>query len=338
MSANLGQSPARQVQLHSGIPNTSDAITINKVCASGMKSIVYASQSIQLGLKDVVITGGFESMSNAPYYVQGIRFGGLKFGDAKLIDSVNRDGLSDAYDGSAMGNCSDNTARVHNISRQEQDNYATTSYKRAMESVKQGYFKDEMVGVPISGKKGEQAKIYLEDEEINKVNFEKMTTLRPAFSSDGSATAFNSSKLNDGASALILMSSQKAHLLGLKPLARIIGYADAATKPLDFPIAPSISIAKAVNAAGLKVEDIDYFEINEAFSSVALANMKLLNISHDKTNVLGGAVAMGHPLGSSGSRIVVTLAHLLKRTNKRLGVAAICNGGGGSTAVIIERL
>lgn len=336
VGANLGQSPARQVQLGSGIPNTADTTTINKVCASGMKAVMYGAQSIILGHQDVVVAGGFESMSNIPYYVDGVRFGGLKFGDSKLIDGVSRDGLSDAYDGTAMGVASDHVSRTYSLTRQEQDEYCVRSYKLATESVAKGYFKSEIAPVIIASKKG-SVTVDL-DEEVSRVQYDKIPGLRPAFGADGTATAANSSKLNDGASALVLMSAQKAAKMGLKPLARIAGFSDGAGKPIDFPIAPSISLPRAIAASGLSVNDIDFFEINEAFSSVPLANMKILGIPLDKMNVRGGAVALGHPIGSSGSRIIVTLTNLLHQTGKRYGAAAICNGGGGSSAVVIERL
>jgi acetyl-CoA C-acetyltransferase len=336
VSANLGQSPARQVQLAAGIPVSADTTTINKVCASGMKAVMYGAQSIILGAQDVVVAGGFESMSNIPYYVDGVRFGGLKFGDSKLIDGISRDGLSDAYDGTAMGVASDHCSRVHGVTRQQQDEYCVRSYKLAAESVSKGLFKPEIAPVVIASKKGN---VSVEvDEEVSRVQYDKIPTLRAAFGADGTATAANSSKLNDGASALVLMSVEKAAKLGLKPLARIVSFADGAGKPIDFPVAPSISLPRAIASAGLRIEDIDFFEINEAFSSVPLANMKLLGIPLEKMNVRGGAVALGHPIGSSGSRILVTLSHLLQQTGKRYGAAAICNGGGGSSAVVIERL
>lgn len=336
VSSNLGQSPARQVQLASGIPDTTDTTTINKVCASGMKAVMLGAQSIQLGQQEIVVAGGFESMSNIPFYVDGARHGGLKYGDSKLIDGLVRDGLSDAYDGTAMGVASDHCSRAHSVSRKDQDEYCVRSYTLAQESVKKGYFKDEIVPVTIPSKKGPIT--VSEDEEVGRALFDKIPTLKPAFGADGTATAANSSKLNDGASALVLMSAEKAKSLGVKPLARIVSYADGAGKPIDFPVAPSISLPKAIKQAGLKVEDIDYFEINEAFSSVPLANMKILGIPLEKMNVRGGAVALGHPIGSSGSRIIVSLVHLLQQSGKRYGAAAICNGGGGSSAIVIERL
>jgi len=336
IASNLGQSPARQVQLAAGIPNTSDTTTINKVCASGMKAVIYGAQSIMLGQQEIVVAGGFESMSNVPFYVDGVRFGGLKYGDSKLIDGIVKDGLSDAYDGRAMGCASDHVSKAHSITRAEQDEYCVRSYNLATESMQKGYFKDEIVPVTIAGKKG--SVVVSEDEEVGKVMWDKIPTLKPAFGADGTATAANSSKLNDGASALVLMSAEKAAKLGLKPLARILSFADGAGKPIDFPIAPSISIPRAVASAGLKMSDIDLFEINEAFSAVPLANMKLLGIPLEKMNVRGGAVALGHPIGSSGARIIATLTHLLRSTQKKYGAAAICNGGGGSSAVVIERL
>lgn len=289
-----------------------------------------------LGMNDVVVTGGFESMSNVPHYLDGVR-NGIKFGHGQVIDGLLKDGLTDAYDGILMGECSDKICKEMNITRQQLDEYTIESYNKAKLSTEQGLFKDEIVPVEILNKKGPSTLI-TEDEEPKKVLFDKIPTLRPAFTKDGVTTPANSSKLNDGASGLLLMSSEKANELGLKPLAKIIGFSDGSTKPVDFTIAPSISIPKAIKNAGLTLNDIDYFEINEAFASVALANMSILNIPKEKLNIWGGAVALGHPIGSSGSRIVVTLAHILKKTGKKYGCAAICNGGGGSTAIVIERM
>lgn len=335
--ANLGQSPARQVLRASGIPDSVDCTTINKVCASGMKSITIGAQTIMLGLNEIVVAGGFESMSNIPYYLDGARTG-LKFGHTQLIDGLLKDGLNDAYEPIHMGVCSDRIAKKMNITREELDSYAIESYQKAQTSSEKGYFKDEIVGVEIEGKKGQPPTLITEDEEYKKFFIDKIPTLKPVFTKDGVTTAANASKLNDGASALVLMSSEKAKSLGLKPLARIIGFSDGATQPDEFTVAPTISIQKALKNAGLKVDDVDFFEINEAFASVAIANMRNLGIPKEKLNVWGGAIALGHPIGSSGSRIVVTLANILKRSGKRIGCASICNGGGGSTAIIIENL
>jgi acetyl-CoA C-acetyltransferase len=336
LSANLGQAPARQASIGAGIGYQVPCTTINKVCASGMKAVMLAAQSIQLGINDVVVAGGMESMSNVPYYIPKARFG-YKFGNAELVDGLAKDGLFEAYNKFPMGNCADHTAREMNISREEQDAYAIQSYQRSAEAWANGYFQNEIIPVEIHGKKGEVIRIE-EDEEFRQVMFDKIPSLRPVFEKDGTVTAANASTMNDGAAALILVSKEKAEKLGLKPLAKIRGYADAATDPLWFTTAPSLAIPKAIQNAGLTESEIDYYEINEAFSAVALANQKLLNLSNDKLNVFGGAVSLGHPLGASGARIIATLNSVLGQKSGKIGVAAICNGGGGASAIVIEKL
>jgi acetyl-CoA C-acetyltransferase len=336
LSANLGQAPARQASIGAGIGYQVPCTTINKVCASGMKAVMLAAQSIQLGINDVVVAGGMESMSNVPYYIPKARFG-YKFGNAELVDGLAKDGLFEAYNKFPMGNCADHTAREMNISREEQDAYAIQSYQRSAEAWANGYFQNEIIPVEIQGKKGETIRIE-EDEEFRQVMFDKIPSLRPVFEKDGTVTAANASTMNDGAAALILVSKEKAEKLGLKPLAKIRGYADAATDPLWFTTAPSLAIPKSIQNAGLTESEIDYYEINEAFSAVALANQKLLNLSNDKLNVFGGAVSLGHPLGASGARIIATLNSVLGQKSGKIGVAAICNGGGGASAIVIEKL
>lgn len=336
LSANLGQAPARQAAIGAGIGYQVPCTTINKVCASGMKAVMLAAQSIQLGINDVVVAGGMESMSNVPYYIPKARFG-YKFGNAELVDGLAKDGLFEAYHKFPMGNCADHTAREMNISREEQDAYAIQSYLRSAESWSNGSFLDEIVPVEIQGRKGETIRIE-EDEEFRQVMFDKIPTLRPVFEKNGTVTAANASTMNDGAAVLVLVSKEKAEQLGLKPLAKIRGYADAATDPLWFTTAPALAIPKAIKNAGLTESEIDYYEINEAFSAVALANQKLLNLSNDKLNVFGGAVSLGHPLGASGARIIATLNSVLRQKSAKIGVAAICNGGGGASAIVIEKL
>jgi acetyl-CoA C-acetyltransferase len=336
LSANLGQAPARQAAIGAGIGYQVPCTTVNKVCASGMKAVMLAAQSIQLGINDVVVAGGMESMSNVPYYIPKARFG-YKFGNAELVDGLAKDGLFEAYHKFPMGNCADHTAREMNISREEQDAYAIQSYLRSAESWSNGSFLDEIVPVEIQGRKGETIRIE-EDEEFRQVMFDKIPTLRPVFEKNGTVTAANASTMNDGAAVLVLVSKEKAEQLGLKPLAKIRGYADAATDPLWFTTAPALAIPKAIKNAGLTESEIDYYEINEAFSAVALANQKLLNLSNDKLNVFGGAVSLGHPLGASGARIIATLNSVLRQKSAKIGVAAICNGGGGASAIVIEKL
>lgn len=336
LSANLGQAPARQASIGAGISYSVPCTTVNKVCASGMKAVMFGAQSIMLGINDVVVSGGMESMSNVPFYVPKARFG-YKYGNAEFVDGLVKDGLFEAYYNFPMGNCADNTAREMHISREEQDAYAIQSYKRSAAAWEAGHFKDEVIPVDIPGRKG--AVITLsEDEEYKNVMFDKIPSLRPVFEKEGTVTAANASTMNDGASALVLMSKEKAEELGLKPLAKIIGFADAATDPLWFTTAPSLAIPKAIKHAGLTAEDIDFYEINEAFSAVALANQKQLNLDNDKINVFGGAVSLGHPLGASGARIISTLNSVLHQKNGSIGVAGICNGGGGASAIVIEKI
>ncbi|HRI79324.1 MAG TPA: acetyl-CoA C-acyltransferase, partial [Cyclobacteriaceae bacterium] len=309
---------------------------VNKVCASGMKAIMLGAQSIMLGQSDVVVTGGMESMSNTPYYLLKARYG-YKYGNGELIDGLTFDGLTDVYNHCAMGVCADNTAKEMKISREDQDAYAINSYKRSAAAWSAGKFKDEIIAVEIAGKKGDVT-LFGEDEEYKNVNFEKIPALKPVFTKEGTVTAANASTLNDGASAVILMSKEKAKELGVQPLAKIRGFADAAQDPMWFTTTPSIAIPKAMKAAGVEKKDVSYYEINEAFSAVAIANNIKLGLDPTHVNVNGGAVALGHPLGSSGSRITVTLANVLKQNNATIGVAGICNGGGGASAIVLERV
>jgi len=336
VSANLGQAPARQAARFAGVPDTVPCTTINKVCASGMKAITIGAQSIMLGHNDIVIAGGMENMSAAPYYVPNARWG-YKYGNGELVDGLAKDGLVDAYDNCAMGVCADATASKYGISREEQDQFAIDSYKRAAEATEKGWFKNEIVPVEIPQRKGDPV-VMDEDEEYKKVIFEKVPNLRPAFTKDGTVTAANASTINDGAAALVLVGEKKLKELGLKPLARIVSFADAEQEPQWFTTTPTVAAPKALERAGLKAEDIDFYEVNEAFAVVSLAFEKLMGIDHSKTNVFGGAVAIGHPLGCSGARIVVTLNNVLHTRNGRYGLAAICNGGGGASAMIIEKV
>ncbi|KAK3829055.1 MAG: Thiolase, N-terminal domain-containing protein [Benniella sp.] len=331
LQGNVGQSPARQAALGAGCPLSTEATTINKVCASGLKAVMLAAQGLQTGARDIMVAGGMESMSNVPYYAPR----NAAYGHQTLLDGIIKDGLWDVYNQFHMGNCAENTAEKYKITREEQDTYAIESYTRAAKAWKDGVFNNEVVPVSIKEKKGE--KLIKEDEEYKNVKFDKIPSLKPVFQKEGgTVTAANASTLNDGASALVLMTRSKADELGLKPLARILSFADAAVAPIDFPIAPSAAFPKALARANLKVEDIDLFEFNEAFSVVAIANNKLLGLDPKKVNIAGGAVGLGHPIGSSGSRILVTLTHLLKPGQK--GGAAICNGGGAASAMVIERL
>jgi acetyl-CoA C-acetyltransferase len=336
ISANLGQAPARQASIGAGIGYEVPCTTINKVCASGMKAVMFGAQSIMLGINDLVVAGGMESMSNVPFYVPKARFG-YKYGNAEFVDGLVKDGLFEVYYKFPMGNCADNTAREMNITREEQDAYAIQSYQRTADAWEKGYFKDEVVPVELKGRKGEVILID-EDEEFKNVMFDKIPSLRPVFDKDGTVTAANASTMNDGASALVLVSKEKAEELGLKPLAKIRGFADAATDPLWFTTAPALAIPKAIKHAGLTTEDIDFYEINEAFAAVALANQRELKLDNDKINVFGGAVALGHPLGASGARIICTLNSVLHQKSGAIGVAGICNGGGGASALVIEKL
>ncbi len=336
LSANIGQAAVTQAMLGAGIPDTASSTGINKVCASGMKAIMVAAQQIMLGSADIVVAGGMESMSNAPYYLPKERWG-AKMGHTEVVDAIIKDGLWDPYGNKHMGSCGETCARTYNFSREDQDNYAISSYKRAAEAWKNGAFAKEITPVVIPQKKGDPI-VVAEDEDYTKVKFDRVPTLSPAFEKEGTITAANASNINDGAAAVVLMSKERAEAMGIKPLARIISFADAQQTPEWFTTTPAKAMPKAIAAAGLQVADIDLFEINEAFSVVALANMRELNISHDKTNIYGGAVSLGHPIGCSGARITITLLSALINTNGRYGCAGICNGGGGASAIVIERL
>ncbi|MEZ4894608.1 MAG: acetyl-CoA C-acyltransferase [Saprospiraceae bacterium] len=336
VSANLGQAPARQAARFAGLPDNIPCTTINKVCASGMKSITFGAQSIMLGLNDIVVAGGMENMSQIPYYLPNARWG-YKYGDATMVDGLAKDGLTDVYNQKAMGVCADATAAKYHITREAQDAFAIDSYKRAAASTEAGLFKSEIVPVLVPQRKGDPLAIS-EDEEYKKVMFDKIPGLRPAFTPDGTVTAANASTINDGATALILASEEAVKRLNLKPVAKIRGFADAEQEPQWFTTSPTVAAPKALKMAGLSKNDIDYFEVNEAFAAVTLAFEQMLDVSHDKTNVFGGAVALGHPLGASGARIVTTLNNVLQQKNGKLGLAAICNGGGGATAIVIERI
>lgn len=336
ISANLGQAPARQAAIGAGIGYNVPCTTINKVCSSGMKAVMFAAQSIMTGQNDLVVAGGMESMSNVPYYVPKARFG-YKYGNAEMVDGLVKDGLFEVYYKFPMGNCADNTAKEMNISREDQDKYAIQSYSRSAFAWKSGAFKNEVVPVEMKGRKGEVILIE-EDEEFKNVVFEKIPSLRPVFEKDGTVTAANASTMNDGASALVLASKEKVQELGLKPIAKIKGFADAAQDPLWFTTAPALAIPKAIKNAGLTENDVDFYEINEAFAAVAIANQRQLNLDNDKLNVYGGAVSLGHPLGASGARIITTLTSVLHQKKGKYGVAGICNGGGGASAIVIEKV
>jgi len=335
VSAGLGQAPARQATIFSGLPNTIPCTTVNKVCASGLKSASLAAQSVMTGQQEIVVAGGFESMSNIPYYVPKAREG-YRYGHGEMLDGLLKDGLWDAYDDHHMGMCAENCADKYEISREEQDAYALESYRRATDAHESGKFKDEIVGVSVKSRKGEQ--IVDEDEEFRRINTAKVPDLRPAFKKDGSVTAANASTLNDGASALVIMSASRASDLGLSPLARIRGFGDAAGAPIDFPTIPALAVPVALRNAGVDASDVDYHEVNEAFSVVALANAKILGADLSRVNVNGGAVALGHPIGASGARILTTLISVLRQNDATIGCASICNGGGGATAMVIERM
>ena len=334
LQANLGQAPARQAAIDAGLSDNIPCTTINKVCSSGMKSIMLGAQTILCGDNDVVMVGGMENMSSVPHYLSNSRTG-QKLGDIKALDGLVKDGLTDVYNNKHMGLCAETCAKEMSFSREEQDNFAIESYKRSAKSWQEKRFNDEIVNVEVPQRKGDNL-IINEDEEYKKVILEKIPNLRPVFEKEGTITAANASTINDGASALILMSKEKANELNLKPLAKIISYADSAHEPEWFTTAPSSAVEKAIKKANIKKSDVDYYELNEAFSVVGLANMKLLEIENKKVNVNGGAVSLGHPLGSSGSRIVVTLINVLKQNNGSIGVAGICNGGGGASAIVIE--
>lgn len=336
LQANLGQAPARQAAKFAGLPNEVNCTTVNKVCASGMKAIAQAAQSIMLGDADIVVAGGMESMSNVPFYADSMRWGN-KYGNTSLIDGLAKDGLTDVYDGKAMGNAAELCAKECGISREEQDVFAVESYKRSQAAWEAGKFANEVVPVAIPQRKGDPI-IFSKDEEPYNVKFDKIPSLSPAFQKDGTVTAANASTMNDGAAAMVLMSADKAKELGLKPIARIKAYADAEQAPEWFTTTPSLAVPKAVAKAGLKMEDIAYWELNEAFAVVGIENSRRMKLDPAKVNVHGGAVALGHPLGASGARILVTLLHVLKANNAKYGAAGICNGGGGASAMVIESL
>jgi len=335
LSASLGQAPATQAAKFAGLSDI-PATTVNKVCASGMKAIMLAAQSISLGLNDIVVAAGAESMSNVPYYLDKARTG-YRLGNGELIDGLVKDGLWDVYNDYHMGSAAELCANECSISREDQDAYAIESYKRAQHASNNGRFKNEIIPIEIVGRKGEVT-IIDEDEEIYNVNFEKIPGLKTVFQKEGTVTAANASTLNDGAAALILMSKSKLEELGLKPIAKILSYADAQQAPEWFTTAPAKAIPKALELANIESKDVDYYEINEAFSVVSLANNKLLNLPAERVNINGGAVALGHPLGASGARIVVTLLNVLEQNKGRIGVAGICNGGGGASSIVIEKL
>jgi len=336
VSANLGQAPAKQAMIFAGIPDTVPATQVNKVCASGMKAVMFGAQSIMCGQNDIVVAGGMESMSNIPFYVPQMRWGN-KFGGAKMIDGLQQDGLVDVYDQNAMGVCADATAVKYNLSREEQDAYAIRSYERAAAATSSGAFATEIAPITVPQRRGD-ALVVSEDEEFKNVKFDKIPKLRAAFTKDGTVTAANASTINDGAAALILASGEKVKELGLKPVAKIISFADASHEPKWFTTAPTKAAPKALKAAGMTLSDIDYFEVNEAFSAVAMAFNAELGVDDTKVNVHGGAVSLGHPLGCSGARILTTLNNALMVKNGSVGLAAICNGGGGASAMVIERV
>jgi acetyl-CoA C-acetyltransferase len=335
LQAGVGQAPARQAALGAGLSQEVPCTTINKVCASGMKSVMLAAQTILAGDNHIVVAGGMENMSQVPHYLNGRQ--GTKFGNIAMLDGISKDGLIDVYSKVPMGNCAEICAREHNISREEQDAFAVESYRRATEAWQEGRFSAEIVPVPVPQRKGDPIMV-TEDEEYKNVFIDKIPGLRPAFEKEGTITAANASTLNDGASALVLASEEAVEKYGLKPIAKIVSYADAAQAPEWFTTAPAKAVPMALDKAGLKTSDVDYWELNQAFSVVGIANTRLLGLDPSKVDVNGGAVALGHPLGNSGSRILVTLIHVLQQKNARLGGAGICNGGGGASAMIIERM
>lgn len=336
VSANLGQAPARQAALGAGLPFHVPCTTVNKVCSSGMKTVMFGAQAIALGQVDIMVAGGMESMSNIPYYVPGARWG-HKFGNGELIDGLSRDGLTDVYNKTAMGVSADKTAEKYGISREAQDEFAIESYKRSQKATQDGFFKDEIVAVEIAQRKG-PALVIDQDEECFKVDFSKIPTLRPAFNPEGTVTAANASTLNDGASAMVLASAEAVKQFGLKPLARIVSYADAEQDPFWFTTSPTLAAPLAMKRAGLTKDQIDLYEVNEAFAVVTMAFEQTLDVDHSRVNIHGGACALGHPLGASGNRILTTLVHSLHQRNKQYGLATLCNGGGGASAIIIERV
>ena len=334
VQAGVGQAPARQAAILAGLPNTVPCTTVNKVCASGMKAVMFAAQAIQSGDAEVVVAGGMENMSLIPHYIH-LR-NGYKFGPASMVDGMQKDGLVDAYDNNAMGVCADLCATEYHISRETQDAFAIQSYERSAKAWSEGKFDEEIVPVAVPQRRGEPI-IISKDEEFTIVKLDKIPTLNPVFTKDGSVTAANASTINDGAAAMVIMSEEKATALGLKPLAYITGYADAAHEPKWFTTAPAKALPKALAKAGVSIENVDYFEFNEAFAVVGLANAQILGLDESKINVNGGAVSLGHPLGCSGVRIIVTLINVLKQNNAKIGAAAICNGGGGASAIVIEK-
>ncbi len=336
LTAGIGQAPARQALKKAGLSDITPATTVNKVCASGMKAIMIATDQIALGQNEIMVAGGMESMSNVPYYLTKQRFGS-KLGHTDALDGIIQDGLWDVYNDYHMGNAGELCAKECNISREMQDNYAIESYKRAIEAHKKGYFKNEIIPVKVRNRKGDATMVEM-DEELEKVNFDKIPQLRPVFDKDGTITAANASSINDGAAAVLLMSEEKADELNLKPLARILSHASAAKSPEWFTTAPADAIPISLKRAGLEIDQIDLFEINEAFSVVSLINNQLLNLDSSKVNIHGGAVSIGHPIGCSGARIIVTLLHAMARTKSKYGCAGICNGGGGASAMVFEAL
>lgn len=334
VQAGVGQAPARQASRFAGLPDSVIATTVNKVCASGMKAVMQAAQAIQCGDAEIVVAGGMESMSLIPHYVQ--MRNGYKFGPATMVDGLQKDGLTDAYDNNAMGVCADLCATEYNITREEQDAFAIESYQRSARAWDAGKFDNEIVPVAVPQRKGDPIMV-TKDEEYTNVKLDRITSLNAVFTKDGTVTAANASTINDGAAALVLMSEEKANALGLKPLAYIKGYADAEQEPKWFTTTPAKAMPKALEKAGITKDDVDFFEFNEAFSVVGLANMKILGLDAAKVNVNGGAVSLGHPLGCSGARIIVTLINVLEQNNAKIGGAAICNGGGGASAIVIER-
>ncbi|KAH0492434.1 hypothetical protein TgHK011_007390 [Trichoderma gracile] len=336
LSANLGQAPARQAAIAAGLPKNVITTTVNKVCASSLKAVILGAQNIMLGVNDIVVAAGAESMSNTPHYLPNLRTG-AKYGDQTLVDGVLKDGLTDTFKKEHMGLQAELCADEHNISREAQDEYAINTYKRAQAATEAGLFK-EIVPVEVPGPRGKPPVVVDRDDEVKNLNEAKLKAMRPAFKPDGSVTAPNAAPLNDGAAAVVLVSEAKLKELGLKPIAKILGWGDAEREPERFTIAPALAIPKAIKHAGLTPDDVDYYEINEAFSVVALANLQLLNLSPEKVNVFGGSVAIGHPLGASGARILSTLTSVLAEKKGKIGVAGICNGGGGASALVIENL
>ncbi|MEM1318985.1 MAG: acetyl-CoA C-acyltransferase [Bacteroidota bacterium] len=335
-SANLGQAPARQAAIFAGLNNSVPCTTVNKVCSSGAKAIMFGAQAIMLGQADIIVAGGMENMSQIPYYIPKARWG-HKYGDGKLVDGLAKDGLTDVYHEMAMGVCADRTAEKYAISREEQDQFAITSYKRSAAATENGNLGQEIIPVAVPQRKGDP-KIIKEDEEFRNVRFEKIPNLRPVFTKEGTVTAANASTINDGASALVLISERKMQELGLKPVAKILSFADAAHEPEWFTTAPTLAAPLALKRAGMTMSDIDFFEVNEAFSVVTLAFNKVMEVDPAKVNIFGGAVSLGHPLGASGARIITTLNNVLQRNDASVGLAAICNGGGGASAMVIERV